>query len=418
MARKASNFDPVSGEPLSTIQDSDIVPIIRPGKNLRASALDLKNYVGFAESHFRGRFTSLAALKTALPTAEIGDYAQVDEGPSFDVINYNWDAEDGWVQGGSGSSATTTDELPEGATNKYFTASRVLAVALTGLTDVADALLPTDTILAAFGKIKKTISDYLSSFNAANKLLKIDSDGKLPALDGSKLTGISAGAQDNYAVATGTNNYAATITGIAALTEGMSVRLKFTNANTGNSTLNINSLGAKTIYRQGTVQLLSGAIQAGMVMELYYDGAAWQFNGPTVVPTGINKAVTTNGNGVMETVYDVKDMWSATSTTASALEAADWSTGEVLMLGVAPELRQKNGWLYVCIDTDKWWRTPFNMQFEDFIYGATTVNKTNADMIADFPDAPQGSVITSPGGMYMNMGVAAGWMFFENKIAI
>jgi len=47
-----------------------------------------------------------------------------------------------------------------------------------------------------------------------------------------------------YAVATGTNDYLATISGYT-LGEGKTVKIKFTNANTGASTLNINDLGAK-----------------------------------------------------------------------------------------------------------------------------------------------------------------------------
>ena len=70
----------------------------------------------------------------------------------------------------------------------------------------------------------------------------------------------------------------ASITGISALTAGLRVSIKFTNANSYNSgsmTLNINSLGAKTVKRQGTESPLSGEWKAGEIVEFIYDGTYW-----------------------------------------------------------------------------------------------------------------------------------------------
>jgi len=53
------------------------------------------------------------------------------------------------------ASPGSTDAVPEGATNLYFTAARVLAVLLTGFTVGANAAIAaTDSILAAFGKVQ------------------------------------------------------------------------------------------------------------------------------------------------------------------------------------------------------------------------------------------------------------------------
>jgi hypothetical protein len=138
-----------------------------------------------------------------------------------------------------------TTSLSEG-TNLYFTQTRVIASALTGFSNGADAqIFPTDTILQAFGKTqtqitttKNTLTSHtgntsnphnvtkaqvglsnvanvdttvasniasgilsdsrLSSnvtlqgntFNGVNQLLKLDGLGKLPAVDGSQLTGL------------------------------------------------------------------------------------------------------------------------------------------------------------------------------------------------------------------------------------
>ncbi|WP_246226482.1 phage tail protein [Pseudomonas atagonensis] len=52
---------------------------------------------------------------------------------------------------------TNADGLPEGATNKYLTNSRVLSSVLTGLdVSVAGAVVATDSVLAAIGKIQAT----------------------------------------------------------------------------------------------------------------------------------------------------------------------------------------------------------------------------------------------------------------------
>lgn len=135
---------------------------------LEASKLDRSEY----NDRFKGKFTSLANLEVAYPTANIGDYAQVDEGVGFEVLNYNWDAEEGWVQGGSGSSATNTDALPEGSVNLYFDPARVLATVLTGISFITGgAIVSTDSVLVAFGKLQKQITDALTAIGLKQDLL-------------------------------------------------------------------------------------------------------------------------------------------------------------------------------------------------------------------------------------------------------
>ncbi|WP_019849835.1 hypothetical protein [Desulfitobacterium sp. PCE1] len=82
-----------------------------------------------------------------------------------------------------------------------------------------------------------------------------------------------------YATASGTNTYTASITGITSLSEGLSVKVKFTNANTGASTLNINGLGAKSIVKGNGSALSSGNIKAGQIVHLVYTGLVFQFLG-------------------------------------------------------------------------------------------------------------------------------------------
>ena len=123
-------------------------------------------------SRFKGVYLTQAALISAHPIASIGDYAQVNEVGATDVVNYNWDAEENiWVKNAVvGSSATNTDQLPEGSSNLYFNTARVLAGFLTGILFVTGgSIVSTDSVLVAFGKLQKQINDLVSG--KQNKLV-------------------------------------------------------------------------------------------------------------------------------------------------------------------------------------------------------------------------------------------------------
>lgn len=83
----------------------------------------------------------------------------------------------------------------------------------------------------------------------------------------------------DYAVAYGTNNYTASVAGISQLIEGMSLKVKFTNANSGASTLNINGFGAKAIKKSNGNDLASGNIKANQILHLVYNGSNFQLLG-------------------------------------------------------------------------------------------------------------------------------------------
>lgn len=83
----------------------------------------------------------------------------------------------------------------------------------------------------------------------------------------------------NYVIASGTNTYTATIPGVKALVEGISIKVKFANANTGTSTLNINGLGAKSIRKGNGNTLSGGNIKVGQILHLVYTGSNFQVLG-------------------------------------------------------------------------------------------------------------------------------------------
>jgi len=124
-----------------------------------ANKLDSSAYV----QHYRGKFSSLVALETAIATGEDGDYAIVDSGGGNDAVYYIWDAQDGWVSGGT-TTASTTDTVTEGSNNLYFTNERVRGTVLTGLSLVTNAAISAaDTVLSALGKLQKQITDILTN---------------------------------------------------------------------------------------------------------------------------------------------------------------------------------------------------------------------------------------------------------------
>ncbi|WP_122663497.1 hypothetical protein [Pseudomonas viridiflava] len=147
---------------------------------------------GLESPHFRGTFTDLAALVAGVTDAVPGDYADVDTAGA-DAVRFIWDATDSvWLAGGSAdpitaaqvkslyesnpdtnpftdaekaklaASATTTDGLTEGATNKYWTGARTLGTALAGLVlDSAAVIAATDTVLSGLGKLQAQISAHV-----------------------------------------------------------------------------------------------------------------------------------------------------------------------------------------------------------------------------------------------------------------
>jgi len=93
---------------------------------------------------YKGIYANLAALESAHPTANSGDYALVDSGEESNALAYFWDADDGWVTNDNYVSLTDTDALTEGSSNLYFTSARAIsAVTSTINAAVASALEPT-----------------------------------------------------------------------------------------------------------------------------------------------------------------------------------------------------------------------------------------------------------------------------------
>jgi expansin (peptidoglycan-binding protein) len=153
---------------------------------------------------------------------------------------------------------------------------------------------------------------------AANNVLKLDTNGKVPVGNlPSASTALVGGVQLNdttnststtqaatpnsvktvndsltthtadylhhtgYAVATGSaNSYIATLSpALSAYAEGVSFRLKINASNTGASTVDVNGLGAKAIKNGKGNDVAAGNLKAGVIYTLAYDGTSFILQG-------------------------------------------------------------------------------------------------------------------------------------------
>lgn len=113
-----------------------------------------------------------------------------------------------------------------------------------------------------------TGEDYRSTSDDHQRLIKACVKNSLP-------NSVAASTPNAVAVS-GTNTYTVSLSPApSAYAAYMFVRGSFTNANTGAATLNVNSLGAKAIQKDGSA-LVAGDIGAADIVGLMYDGTQFQ----------------------------------------------------------------------------------------------------------------------------------------------
>ena len=78
------------------------------------------------------------------------------------------------------ASPGSTDNVPEGVTNLYLTAARVLATALSGLSVLTGgAIVSTDSVLVGMGKLQKQITDQTTALAGKASLIGATFTGKV-----------------------------------------------------------------------------------------------------------------------------------------------------------------------------------------------------------------------------------------------
>ena len=162
---------------------------------------------------------------------------------------------------------------------------------------------------------------------------------------------------------------------VDSLEAGMTLRVVFTNANTAASpTINVNSKGAKNVYRFGSTTPIGGnSWEAGAVVDLFYDGTSFFMlnsdNLGTAAAKDATNAVTENSTDLVESgaVYtelatkaDLTDLAHAFSTATaytvgqyvsydgniykctSAHSAGAWVAGDFTLVAIGNELNSLN----------------------------------------------------------------------------
>ena len=106
---------------------------------------------------------------------------------------------------------------------------------------------------------------------------------------------------------TGTDTYAITISNHPLIySSDLLLFIKFTNANTGASTLNINSIGAISIKKNVSDALISGDIKAGQILLLVFDGTNFQLAGDDDSAIWGNITGTLSNQTDLQTALDTK----------------------------------------------------------------------------------------------------------------
>ena len=105
----------------------------------------------------------------------------------------------------------------------------------------------------------------------------------------------------------GTNTITAvTAVAYSALAAGFKVRLIPANTNAGAVTLNVNSIGAKAVTKNGTTALTGGELQSGREYDLNYDGTQFQIIGPSLPISALVIGSDASGNPSAAILADTK----------------------------------------------------------------------------------------------------------------
>ncbi|RAR51692.1 hypothetical protein C7401_13652 [Paraburkholderia unamae] len=228
-------------------------------------------------------YANLAAFPAAGETGKI--YVADDSGKI-----YRWSGS-AYIE--ISASPGSTDAVPEGATNQYFTPSRVLATVLTGLSTATNAVISTaDTVLGALGKLQKQISEFIAQKGAASGLATLDANGLVPT---SQLPTSSGGLADfTDSLSTAAPNATTPVVALTASNAATNVDAAYVPKGLGSFALAIadgattggNKRGSRAIdlqiYRNDPTQVASGviscAIGGGNVVSAAYGMAIGAFN--------------------------------------------------------------------------------------------------------------------------------------------
>lgn len=172
---------------------------------------------------------------------------------------------------------------------------------------------------------------------------------------------------NDYAADAGANDtYTITVTPApTAYVTGQVYVFKANTVNTGAATLNVNSLGAKTIVKNYNVTLTDGDIKANQIVEVVYDGTNFQLLSPISSITGLSNGATSRDLSTA----------SGTQTIAHGLGVAPRKVDLFVKFGrgtTTPELAESKG---------QWVSGYENCIFSNFVQGSAPTFSTNTTSV-------------------------------------
>ena len=263
----------------------------------------------------------------------------IDDGNSLTQLRYNGFVFEDLIDGGTtfltfeDTSVADQEVLVRGLSGTMALLSDITTPTLQEVLDEGDSAIDSaiflsntandfETSVNEFGdgqiNLKSVVNDTLTTIGAGQVYLgTVDgSDNAIIDKDGININAVSyafpsgtssplatladipaGGSGIPHATASGTDTYTATITGVAAYADADAYLIRFTNGNTTGATLNINALGAKTLYRNNDGALIGGDIINGGEMLCIYNTS---LNGFQVIGTAPNSlfAYVTNDDSV------------------------------------------------------------------------------------------------------------------------
>lgn len=141
-------------------------------------------------------------------------------------------------------------------------------------------------------------------------------------------------AAENYATSTtGNDTYVVTLDPVpAAYAAGMIIRFVPDTANTGAATINVNSLGAKNITKNGTTALDDNDILANEVATIVYDGTQFQLQNVGIMSSANATDLTDGGATTLHTHQNASARLSVV--TGNVTSASDTSENNIFSVSV------------------------------------------------------------------------------------
>lgn len=199
----------------------------------------------------------------------LGTSAYLDSGGILGMVNSS--GKSGYIKNDIAITGNVALSFPNKPTGTYVIATT--ADITSGVTSVS-ATAP----ITSSGGTTPTISTLMNTnkligrSTAGTGVMEEITVGSGLSLSAGTLTATGGGGGIPFATASGTDTYTATVSpSVITYADGDAYLIRFTNGNTDASTLNINTIGAKTLYRNNDGIVIGGDIWAGAEMLCVYN---------------------------------------------------------------------------------------------------------------------------------------------------